>query len=102
MQWMFEKLVGVILAEGPFSADLVVRWPRKLREDYLELMALDIIELGISEFKRQSRLLGEAYLLSLHEPIQGNSVLLESWRELAGNVPPPEMPEFPEERALTG
>jgi hypothetical protein len=89
-----EALAAVVLDEGPFPHVLVSDWPEDLRSDYLQLLAEDLNTLGLEEFRHRRRLLGEAYLLSHNRPITSDPILLEAWRFLNGDAPPPEPPEF--------
>lgn len=84
-----ERTAKRILQNGPFDRSLVEKWPEALRIDYLQLMAIDLDNLGVEEFKRQSRALGETYLLSVGEPILANPVLLRAWWSLTDGAPPP-------------
>ena len=93
MIWTRDKTVETILRDGPFDRDIVESWPEEMRKDYFELIALDLADLGLEEFKRQARFLGETYLLSLNEPVRTNPTLLASWWSLTGGEPPP--PLFP-------
>ena len=83
-----EDIIEAILSNGPFSKDLVESWPEDLRKDYFELMALDLQNLGPEEFKRQSRFIGETYLLSHGKSIRSSSVLLNAWLTLTDCEPP--------------
>lgn len=94
MSQMPEKMHDLILDEGPFPRHLVETWPENLQNDYLELLGLDLQTLGLEEFRRMGRALGEAYLLSLDRPIESEPHLLEAWRALTGNSSPPKPPEF--------
>ena len=89
-----EKIVDLIVNHGPFTKDLVMTWPEEIRKDYFELFAIDLAELGLEEFKRQTRFLGEVYLLSFGKPIVSDPILLEAWRSLTGDNTPPAPPEF--------
>jgi len=89
-----EKIVDLIVNHGPFPKDLVKTWPEDIRKDYFELFAIDLAELGLDEFKRQTRFLGEVYLLSFGKPIANDPILLEAWRSLTGDNTPPAPPEF--------
>lgn len=84
-----ERTIGLILRDGPFEPCLVEEWPEAMRLDYLELMAIDLKNLGLEEFKIQSRMIGETYLLSIGEPIHANSFLLKAWASLTDGAPPP-------------
>ena len=90
------KVLELILEEGPFPRALVRKWPEDLQTDYLELLGLDLQTLGLDDFRRRSRALGEAYLLSLNRPIASDPNLLEAWRVLTDDAPPPKHPEFPD------
>jgi hypothetical protein len=94
MSQTLEQRIRIILREGPFSEALVMRWPPALRDDYLQLLALDLEAHGLDEFRRLRRALGEAYLLSLGRPIESESVLLEAWNDLTGGEAPPRFPVF--------
>ena len=94
MQSNPKKIVGLIVNHGPFPKDLVMTWPEDIRKDYFELFAIDLAELGLEEFKRQTRFLGEVYLLSFGKPIASDPILLEAWRSLTGDSNPPATPEF--------
>ena len=94
MKWSTETVVDLIFENGPFSKQLVESWPDYLQRDYLELMTLDLQELGMDEFRRTARFLGETYLLSHEIPINSSPVLTEAWALLTGCEPPPEMPIF--------
>lgn len=89
-----DTLRKIVLDDGPFPAAVVVTWPVELREDYLQLLALDLESMGYEEFLRLRRALGEAYLLSLGRPIAASAVLLEAWNALTGGEPPPNLPVF--------
>jgi len=89
-----DALTKIVLEEGPFPESLVTSWPVELREDYLQLLALDLETMGHDEFRRLRRALGEAYLLSLGRPIAASAVLLEAWNALTGGEPPPHLPVF--------
>jgi hypothetical protein len=89
-----DVLRKIVLEEGPFPPAMVVAWPAELREDYLQLLALDLETMGHDEFRRLRRALGEAYLLSLGRPIAASAVLLDAWNALTGGEPPPHMPVF--------
>ncbi len=88
------KIVELVLEEGPFPRAIVKSWPEDLQTDYLELVGLDLQTLGLDEFRRIGRALGEAYLLSLDRPIDSDPNLLEAWRVLTGDVRPREPPKF--------
>ena len=88
------QMIELILEEGPFPRVTVKRWPEDLQTDYLELLALDLQTLGIEEFRRRGRALGEAYLLSLNRPLNSDPNLLEAWRILTDDAPPPQPPDF--------
>ncbi len=88
------KIVELVLEVGPFPRAIVKSWPEDLQTDYLALLGLDLQTLGLDEFRRMGRALGEAYLLSLDRPIDSDPNLLEAWRVLTGDVRPPEPPEF--------
>jgi hypothetical protein len=94
MEWSPEAVVDLIFDNGPFSKELVESWPYDLQKDYLELMKLDLQELGMDEFRRKARFLGETYLLSHEIPISLSPVLMEAWTLLTGGESPPEMPIF--------
>jgi hypothetical protein len=94
MRPSLDNLISIVLDEGPFPKDLVNGWPVELREDYLQLLALDLETMGYEEFRRLRRALGEAYLLSLGRPIAASAVLLEAWNTLTGGEPPPNLPVF--------
>jgi hypothetical protein len=94
MSQTLEQRIRLVLREGPFSEALVMRWPRAMRDDYLQLLALDLEAHGVDEFRRLCRALGEAYLLSLGRRIESDPVLLEAWNELTGGEPPPVVPVF--------
>ena len=96
MQWTPEEIVTTILEHGPFSEELVLEWPEEMRKDYLELLGLDLTTMGLDEFARLSRPLGEAYLLSLDRPIESDGVLLKSWKVVTGGEEPPRTPSFNE------
>ncbi len=87
-------VVELILEEGPFPRAVVRMWPEDLQNDYLELLGLDLQSLGLDEFRRMGRALGEAYLLSLNRPIESDPDLLAAWNALTGNAPPPQPPDF--------
>ena len=89
-------IIEVVLDEGPFPRALVEKWPHDVQDDYFALMELDIQSLGIDEFRRLGRALGEAYLLSLHRPLESDPNLLEAWKVLTGTMCPPKLPEFGE------
>ena len=103
--WVFEvrsdemqsnpyRIVEIILSHGPFPRDLVLTWPEDIQKDFLELFAIDLAELGIEKFKRQTRFLGEVYLLSFGKPIVDDPILFDAWKALTGNNNPPATPEF--------
>lgn len=94
MKWIRKSTAEVILRDGPLDRDLIENWPDEMRRDYFELMAIDLVDLGPDEFKRQAQFLGETYLLSLNEPIRTNATLLASWWSLTGGEPPPPPPQF--------
>ena len=94
MQSNPDQIVDIILNHGPFQKDLVMTWPEDIQKDYLELFAIDLAELGIENFKRQTRFLGEVYLLSFGKPIVNDPILFEAWQALTGNNRPPATPEF--------
>lgn len=94
MQANPHRIVEIILSHGPFPRDLVMTWPEDIKNDYLELFAIDLAELGIEKFKRQKRFLGEVYLLSFGKPIVNDPILFEAWQALTGNNTPPATPEF--------
>ena len=79
-----DELVNLVLEEGPFSRDWVERWPESLKDSYFELLGQDLLEMGLDEFRRQSRLLGETFLKSLDRPIDRCPYLFESWYRLTG------------------
>ena len=79
-----DELVNLVLEEGPFSRDWVERWPESLKDSYFDLLGLDLLEMGLDEFRRQSRLLGETFLKSLDRPIDRCPYLFESWYRLTG------------------
>ena len=79
-----DELVNLILEAGPFSRDWVERWPEPLKDSYFELLGQDLLEMGLDEFRRQSRLLGETFLKSLDRPIDRCPYLFESWYRLTG------------------
>lgn len=89
------KLVELVFEEGPLPRAIIVKWPRELQTDYVELLALDLQTLGLDEFRRMGRALGEAYLLSLDRPLDSDPGLLEAWTALTGEACPPEVPDFP-------
>ena len=91
MEMTPEDIIATILSDGPFSRETVESWPDDLRKDYLQLMELDLRDLGRDEFKRQARFIGETYLLSHGQPIHTSTVLLKAWLDLTGGEPPPEM-----------
>jgi hypothetical protein len=91
---MDEKTLDEILRYGPFDRDLVHSWNEEMRKDYLELLAIDLANLGLDEFRRQTRLLGETYLLSFGKPILADRTLLEAWWSVTGGEPPPPPPLF--------
>lgn len=86
---MEEHTVEKILKNGPFDRRLTEKWPEEMQKDYLELMSLDLAELGLDEFTVRARELGETYLLSVGKPIRSNRVLLEAWWSLTDGSPPP-------------
>ena len=88
------QVIEIILEEGPFPRAVVRKWPEDLQNDYLELLGLDLQTLGLDEFRRMGRALGEAYLLSLNRPIESDPGLLAAWQALAGDSRPPQAPEF--------
>lgn len=88
------QVIELILEEGPIPRAIVRRWPEDLQHDYLELLGLDLQSLGLDEFRRMGRALGEAYLLSLNRPIESDPNLLAAWNALTGNARPPKPPEF--------
>ena len=92
MQSNPDQIVDMILDHGPFPKHLVMTWPEDIQKDYLELFAIDLTELGIEKFKRQTRFLGEVYLLSFGKPIAKINPL----RGLANTDrhTPPAPPEF--------
>ena len=94
MQSNPEQIVEIILNHGPFPKDLVMTWPEDIRKDYFELFAIDLAELGLENFKQQTRFLGEVYLLSFGRPIASDPILFEAWRSLTGENTPPAPPEF--------
>jgi hypothetical protein len=89
-----EQVTDLVLEEGPFARDWVERWPAYLQQDYLELLGLDLIQMGLEDFRGQARFLGETFLLSLDRPIERCPYLLESWNRLTGGEPVPERPVF--------
>jgi len=89
------RVVDIVFEEGPLPRAIVMKWPRDLQNDYVELLALDLLTLGLDEFRRMGRALGEAYLLSLDRPIDSDPSLLEAWTVLTGESCPPEPPDFP-------
>ncbi len=96
MEWTPDEIVTIILEHGPFPESILLEWPEQMRADYLELLGLDLETMGLDEFSRMSRSLGEAYLLSLDTPIDSDGVLLKSWNIISGGEPPPTMPSFSE------
>ena len=66
------------------------------RVDLFEILGLDLTTMGIDEFKRMSRAIGEAYLLSLGKPIESDDVLLKSWKTISNGEQPPLTPIFNE------
>jgi len=88
------QVIELILEEGPFPRAIVRKWPEDLQNDYLELLGLDLQTLGVDEFRRMGRALGEAYLLSLNRPIESDPRLLAAWKALTGNTRPPRPPDF--------
>jgi len=94
MIWTRDNTVEVILRNGPFDRALVENWPDEMRRDYFELMAIDLVDLGPGEFKRQAQFLGETYLMSFNEPIGADPILLASWWSLTDGEPPPPQPQF--------
>ena len=89
-----DELVNLVLEEGPFSRDWVERWPESLKDSYIELLGLDLLEMGLDEFRCQSRLLGETFLKSLDRPIDRCPYLFESWYRLTGGEPFRQRPGF--------
>jgi hypothetical protein len=89
-----KTVIELILEEGPLPRAIVTKWPKDLQTDYVELLALDLQTLGLDEFRRMGRALGEAYLLSLDRPIASDPGLLEAWTVLTGETRPPEAPDF--------
>ncbi len=87
-------VIELVLEEGPFPEAIVKKWPEELQNDYFELLGLDLQTLGVDEFRRMGRALGEAYLMSLDRPIDTDPNLLEAWRVLTGDIRPPEPPKF--------
>ena len=94
MRLISDETVDLILEEGPFSRDWVERWPESLKDSYFELLGLDLLEMGLDEFRRQSRLLGETFLMSLDQPIDRYPYLLESWYRLTGGASFRQRPGF--------
>ena len=94
MTQMPPHMIEFVLQEGPFPRALVEKWPQDIQDDYLALMELDIQSLGIDEFRRMGRALGEAYLLSLHRPLDADPYLLEAWKVITGATCAPELPDF--------
>lgn len=88
------QVIELILEEGPFPRAIVRKWPENLQNDYFELLGLDLQTLGLDEFRRMGRALGEAYLLSLNRPIESDPGLLAAWTALTGNARPPTPPDF--------
>ncbi len=88
------QVIELILEEGPFPRAIVRKWPEDLQNDYFELLGLDLQTLGLDEFRRMGRALGEAYLLSLNRPIESDPGLLAAWTALTGNACPPTPPDF--------
>lgn len=96
MQWTPEEIVTIILENGPFPEHVLVEWPEAMRKDYLEILGLDLTTMGLDEFKRMSRAIGEAYLLSLGQSIESDEVLLKSWKIISNGEQPPRAPTFNE------
>ena len=94
MTAMPPQVIELILEEGPFPRAIVRKWPEDLQTDYFELLGLDLQTLGLEEFRRLGRALGEAYLLSLNQPIESDPGLLAAWNALTGNERPPTQPDF--------
>ena len=94
MRLKSDEIVDLILEEGPFSRDWVERWPETLKDSYFELLGLDLLEMGLDEFRRQSRFLGETFLMSLDRPIDRCPYLLESWYRLTGGASFRQRPGF--------
>lgn len=94
MPQMPPHIVELILSNGPFPRTLVAKWPQEVQDDYLALMELDLQSMGIDEFRRMGRALGEAYLLSLHRPLADDPHLLAAWTAITGSTRPPELPDF--------
>ena len=88
------KTMEEILRHGPFDRDLVESWTDEMQKDYFELLAIDLANLGVDEFREQARILGETYLLSFGEPILANRILLRAWWSVTGGEPPPPQPQF--------
>jgi len=84
MRLKSDEIVDLILEEGPFSRDWVERWPETLKDSYFELLGLDLLEMGLDEFRGQSRLLGKSFLMSMDRPINRCPYLFESWYRLTG------------------
>jgi hypothetical protein len=82
-----KQIADLVLEEGPFKKDWVERWPASLQRDYINLLAIDLSHLGLDEFRRQSRALGETFLLSMNRPVENCPFLLESWYRLTGCQP---------------
>ena len=95
MEWTPEDFMIEIIEHGPFPEEILREWPENLRKDYLELLGLDLATMGLDGFKRMSRAIGEAYLLSLGVSIESDAVLLKSWKIVSDGVPPPP-PSFTE------
>ncbi len=95
MTHLSPRMIELVLEEGPLPRAIVMKWPKDLRTDYFELLGLDLQSLGLDEFRRMGRALGEAYLLSLDRPIDSDPGLVEAWRVLTGEARPPETPAFP-------
>ena len=89
-----QKTIEILLEEGPFPRAIVESWSVDLQADYFELLGLDLESLGLDEFRRMGRALGEAYLMSLDRPIDSDPKLLEAWKVLTGDVCPPDPPKF--------
>jgi hypothetical protein len=57
-------------------------------------MAFDLDELGVEEFIRRRRFLGETYLMSHDTPVGASTLLRTAWSILTDGEPPPELPRF--------
>jgi hypothetical protein len=89
------KPVELVFEEGPLPRTIVMKWPRDLQTEDVELLGLDLQTLGLDEFRRMGLAHGEASLLSLDRPLDSGPGLVEAWRVLTGEARPPEPPDFP-------